>query len=94
MSNRPDDAAAVVAAMHDVTSGLQQALGGFSKIAVIIGPLFAHSVGVVGAAARQRGVPVVAFSTDASVAARGVLPFVATQPRGPVYTHDASPAWG
>jgi branched-chain amino acid transport system substrate-binding protein len=39
---------------------------------IIIGPLFAHSVGVVGAAARQRGVPVIAFSTDASVAARGV----------------------
>ena len=29
-------------------------------------------VGVVGAAARQRGVPVIAFSTDANVAARGV----------------------
>ena len=28
------------------------------------------------------------------VAARGVLPFVAQQPPGPVYTHDASPAWG
>jgi branched-chain amino acid transport system substrate-binding protein len=39
---------------------------------IIIGPLFAHSVGVVGTAARQRGVPVIAFSTDASVAARGV----------------------
>ena len=39
---------------------------------IIIGPLFAHSVGVVGAAARQRGVPVIAFSTDASVAAPGV----------------------
>jgi ABC-type branched-subunit amino acid transport system substrate-binding protein len=39
---------------------------------IIVGPLFAHSVGVVGAAARQRGVPVIAFSTDVSVAARGV----------------------
>jgi branched-chain amino acid transport system substrate-binding protein len=39
---------------------------------IIVGPLFAHSVGVVGAMARQRGVPVIAFSTDASVAARGV----------------------
>ncbi len=28
------------------------------------------------------------------VAARGVLPFIATQPPGPVYSHDASPAWG
>jgi len=48
----------------------QQALNEGAEI--IIGPLFAHSVGVVGAAARQRGVPVIAFSTDASVAARGV----------------------
>lgn len=48
----------------------QQALNDGAEI--IIGPLFAHSVGVVGAAARQRGVPVIAFSTDASVAARGV----------------------
>ena len=48
----------------------QQALAEGAEI--IIGPLFAHSVGVVGAAARQRGVPVIAFSTDASVAARGV----------------------
>src|SRR3954471_13751632 len=48
----------------------QQALGEGAEI--IIGPLFAHSVGVVGAAARQRGVPVIAFSTDATVAARGV----------------------
>ena len=48
----------------------QQALAEGAEI--IIGPLFAHSVGVVGAAARQRGVPVIAFSTDASVATRGV----------------------
>jgi ABC-type branched-subunit amino acid transport system substrate-binding protein len=39
---------------------------------IILGPLFAHSVGVVGQAARARGVPVIAFSTDASVASRGV----------------------
>jgi ABC-type branched-subunit amino acid transport system substrate-binding protein len=39
---------------------------------IIVGPLFAHSVGVVGAVARQRGVPVIAFSTDASVASRGI----------------------
>jgi ABC-type branched-subunit amino acid transport system substrate-binding protein len=48
----------------------QQVLGEGAEI--VIGPLFAHSVGVVGAAARQRGVPVIAFSTDASVASRGV----------------------
>ena len=28
------------------------------------------------------------------VAARGVLPYLASQPPGPVYSHDASPAWG
>jgi ABC-type branched-subunit amino acid transport system substrate-binding protein len=50
--------------------GAQQALDEGAEI--IIGPLFAHSVGVVGQAARQRGVPVIAFSTDASVATRGV----------------------
>ncbi|MCX7312287.1 MAG: penicillin-binding protein activator [Alphaproteobacteria bacterium] len=49
---------------------VQQALAEGAEI--IVGPLFAHAVGVVGAAARQRGVPVIAFSTDASVAARGV----------------------
>ena len=48
----------------------QQALQEGAEI--ILGPLFAHSVGVVGAAARPRGIPVIAFSTDASVAARGV----------------------
>jgi ABC-type branched-subunit amino acid transport system substrate-binding protein len=39
---------------------------------IILGPLFAHSVGAVGQAARQRGVPVIAFSTDATVASRGI----------------------
>src|SRR4249919_1183082 len=52
------------------SGGAQQALAEGAEI--IIGPLFAHSVGVVGAAARQRGVPVIAFSTDATVATRGV----------------------
>ena len=48
----------------------QQALGEGAEI--IIGPLFAQSVGAVGAVARSRNIPVIAFSTDASVAARGV----------------------
>ena len=39
---------------------------------VILGPLFALTVGPVGRAARARGVPVIAFSTDTNVAARGV----------------------
>jgi ABC-type branched-subunit amino acid transport system substrate-binding protein len=48
----------------------QQALDEGAEI--ILGPLFALTVGPVGQAARARGVPVIAFSTDANVAARGV----------------------
>ena len=39
---------------------------------LIVGPLFAQSVSAVGSVARSRNIPVIAFSTDASVAARGV----------------------
>ncbi len=39
---------------------------------LIVGPLFAQSVSAVGGVARGRNIPVIAFSTDASVAARGV----------------------
>ena len=39
---------------------------------IILGPLFAQSVSAAGQVARARGVPVIAFSTDAGVAAPGV----------------------
>jgi branched-chain amino acid transport system substrate-binding protein len=48
----------------------QQALGEGAEL--IVGPLFAQSVGAVGQVARAKGVPVIAFSTDAGVATRGV----------------------
>jgi branched-chain amino acid transport system substrate-binding protein len=48
----------------------QQAIGEGAEI--IIGPLFAEAVRAVGATARQRGIPVIAFSTDVSVASRGI----------------------
>lgn len=48
----------------------QQAVGEGAEI--IVGPLFAQSVSAVGQVARGRNIPVIAFSTDASVAARGV----------------------
>jgi ABC-type branched-subunit amino acid transport system substrate-binding protein len=48
----------------------QQAINEGAEI--IIGPLFAQSVSAVGQVARSRNIPVIAFSTDASVAARGV----------------------
>jgi len=48
----------------------QQALDEGAEM--ILGPLFAQSVSAVAQVARGRGVPVIAFSTDASVAARGV----------------------
>jgi branched-chain amino acid transport system substrate-binding protein len=49
--------------------GAQQALDEGAEI--ILGPLFAQSVGFVGQVARPRNVPVIAFSTDANVASSG-----------------------
>lgn len=51
-------------------AGAQQAISEGAEI--IIGPLFAQSVSAVGQVARARNIPVIAFSTDANVAARGV----------------------
>jgi branched-chain amino acid transport system substrate-binding protein len=48
----------------------QQAISEGAEI--ILGPLFAHSVGAAAQLTRQRGVPIVAFSTDTNVAASGV----------------------
>ena len=39
---------------------------------IIVGPLFAQSVSIVGQIARSRNIPVIAFSTDTSVATQGV----------------------
>ncbi|WP_292619472.1 MULTISPECIES: penicillin-binding protein activator [unclassified Nitrobacter] len=50
--------------------GAQQALDDGAEI--ILGPLFAASVPATAQAARTRGIPVIAFSTDSSVAGRGV----------------------
>lgn len=51
-------------------AGAEQAINEGAEI--IIGPLFAQSVSAVGQVARSRNIPVIAFSTDASVAAHGV----------------------
>jgi ABC-type branched-subunit amino acid transport system substrate-binding protein len=48
----------------------QQAIAGGAEL--IVGPLFSPSVREVGKAAKVAGRPVIAFSTDASVASRGV----------------------
>src|SRR5262245_5170904 len=61
-----DDAGTVPGAQQ----ATQQALDEGAEL--ILGPLFAHSVGAAGQLARARGVPLIAFSTDANVAARGV----------------------
>jgi ABC-type branched-subunit amino acid transport system substrate-binding protein len=50
---------------------------------VIIGPLFAASVRTVAPIARDRGVPVLAFSTDRTVAGRGVY-LLSFQPQNEV----------
>src|SRR4051812_22481668 len=52
------------------TQGTQQALDEGAEI--ILGPLFAASVPSTAALARTRGISVIAFSTDSSVAGRGV----------------------
>lgn len=52
------------------SAAAQQAIAGGAEI--IVGPLFAQSVTAVGQVARSRGIPVIAFSTDSSVAAPGV----------------------
>jgi ABC-type branched-subunit amino acid transport system substrate-binding protein len=39
---------------------------------IIIGPLFAQSVRAVAQTVRPRGIPIIAFSTDSSVASQGV----------------------
>ena len=48
----------------------QQALDEGAQI--VLGPLFAQSVQAVGQVARSRNLPVIAFSTDANAASRGV----------------------
>jgi branched-chain amino acid transport system substrate-binding protein len=48
----------------------QQALD--EGAAIVLGPLFAQSVSLVGQVTRARNVPVIAFSTDANVASPGV----------------------
>jgi branched-chain amino acid transport system substrate-binding protein len=61
-----DDAGTVQGAQQ----AAQQALDEGAEI--ILGPLFALTVGPVAQLARSRNVPVIAFSTDANVAAHGV----------------------
>jgi branched-chain amino acid transport system substrate-binding protein len=51
-------------------TGAQQAINEGAEI--IVGPLFAQSVRAVAQVARPRNIPVIAFSTDSSVAAQGV----------------------
>jgi ABC-type branched-subunit amino acid transport system substrate-binding protein len=51
-------------------NAVQQALNEGARI--IVGPIFAQSVSAVAPIARQRNVPIIAFSTDTNVAARGV----------------------
>lgn len=52
-------------------AGAQQAVSEGAEI--ILGPLFAASVPAVAQVARSRGISVIAFSTDSSVAGRGVF---------------------
>jgi branched-chain amino acid transport system substrate-binding protein len=68
----------------------QQALDEGAEL--ILGPLFAQSVSIVGQMARSRNVPVIAFSTDANVATRGVylLSFLPESDVGRIVQYAAS----
>jgi branched-chain amino acid transport system substrate-binding protein len=55
---------------HGAQMSAEQALGEGAEI--VLGPLFSHTVAAAGQTTRNRGVPMIAFSTDANVAARGV----------------------
>jgi len=55
---------------HGAQMSAQQALAEGAEI--VLGPLFSHTVAAAGQTTRNRGVPMIAFSTDANVAARGV----------------------
>lgn len=39
---------------------------------IVLGPLFSHAVAAAGQVTRSRSVPMIAFSTDSNVAARGI----------------------
>lgn len=68
----------------------QQALAQGAQI--ILGPLFAPAVQAVGQVARAQNVPVIAFSTDENVAARGVylLSFLPSSDVQRIVTYAAS----
>src|SRR5690606_9303210 len=55
---------------HGAQVAAEQALTEGAEI--VLGPLFSHTVAAAGQSTRNRGVPMIAFSTDANVAARGV----------------------
>lgn len=59
---------------------------------IILGPVFSAEVAAVAGAARQAGVPVVAFSSDASVAAPGVylLSFLPSDDVNRIVAYSAS----
>jgi ABC-type branched-subunit amino acid transport system substrate-binding protein len=61
-----DDAGNPTAARQAATQAMDEGAE------IIIGSLFANTVRAVGSVARPRNIPVIAFSTDASIAARGV----------------------
>jgi ABC-type branched-subunit amino acid transport system substrate-binding protein len=55
---------------HGAQVAAEQALTEGAEI--VLGPLFSHTVAAAGQSTRSRGVPMIAFSTDTNVAARGV----------------------
>jgi branched-chain amino acid transport system substrate-binding protein len=51
-------------------SAAEQAIS--EGVEIVLGPLFSHAVAAAGQVTRTRSVPMIAFSTDSNVAARGI----------------------
>jgi len=68
----------------------QRAIGEGAKL--VLGPVFSPAVAGASAPARQAGVPIIAFSTDATVARRGVylLSFLPRQDADRIISYAAS----
>lgn len=55
---------------HGARAAAEQSISEGAEI--ILGPLFSHAVAAAGQVTRTRSVPMIAFSTDSNVAARGI----------------------
>lgn len=72
----PDQVAAVIADIHQITDGLQQTFGGVSKIIIIVGPIAAtyFAKGAVMAAGLRRQLKAITNNPDVKIQGQIVVP--------------------